>query len=40
MGDVYIIGSGMIKFGKYLERGIKDLTGEAAMTVHILERAG
>lgn len=26
---VYIIGVGMNKFGKYLERGIKDLTGEA-----------
>ncbi len=30
MGDrVYIIGVGMIKFGKYLEKGIKVLTGEA-----------
>ena len=29
MGDgVYIIGVGMIKFGKYLHRGIKQLTGE------------
>jgi acetyl-CoA acyltransferase len=27
--DVYIIGAGMIKFGKYLEKGIKVLTGEA-----------
>lgn len=27
--NVYIIGSAMIKFGKYLERSIKDLTGEA-----------
>lgn len=27
--DVYIIGSGMIKFGKYLERSMKDLTREA-----------
>ena len=27
--DVYIIGVGMIKFGKYLDRGIKALTGEA-----------
>ncbi|MBN2177832.1 MAG: thiolase family protein [Deltaproteobacteria bacterium] len=27
-GKVYIIGTGMIKFGKYLERSIKDLTGE------------
>lgn len=26
--DVFIIGVGMIKFGKYLERGIKDLTGK------------
>lgn len=26
---VYIIGVGMIKFGKYLEKGVKDLTGEA-----------
>jgi len=26
---VYIIGVGMIKFGKYLEKGIKVLTGEA-----------
>lgn len=31
--SVYIIGVGMIKFGKYLEKGIKVLTGEA------LERA-
>ncbi len=27
--DVYIIGSAMVKFGKYLERSIKDLSGEA-----------
>ena len=27
--DVYVIGTGMIKFGKYLEKGIKTLTGEA-----------
>jgi len=27
--DVYIIGVGMIKFGKYLDKGIKALTGEA-----------
>jgi acetyl-CoA acyltransferase len=27
--DVYVIGVGMIKFGKYLDRGIKALTGEA-----------
>ena len=25
--DVYIIGAGMIKFGKFLERSIKDMTG-------------
>lgn len=27
--DVYIIGTAMTKFGKYLEKGIKKLTGEA-----------
>ena len=27
--SIYIIGVGMIKFGKYLEKGVKDLTGEA-----------
>ena len=27
--DVYIYGVGMNKFGKYLDKGIKDLTGEA-----------
>ena len=27
-GNVYIYGTSMIKFGKYLDRGIKDLTGE------------
>jgi acetyl-CoA acyltransferase len=27
--DVYIIGTGMTKFGKYLDKGIKALTGEA-----------
>jgi acetyl-CoA acyltransferase len=27
--NVYIVGVGMIKFGKYLEKGIKVLTGEA-----------
>jgi acetyl-CoA acetyltransferase len=27
--DVYIIGTAMTKFGKYLEKGIKTLTGEA-----------
>lgn len=32
-GDVYVIGTGMIKFGKYLERGVKDLTGEALRLV-------
>jgi acetyl-CoA acetyltransferase len=31
--NVYIIGVGMIKFGKYLERSIKDLTGEALQIV-------
>ena len=27
--NVYVIGVGMIKFGKYLEKGVKQLTGEA-----------
>ncbi|MCP4755739.1 MAG: thiolase family protein [Proteobacteria bacterium] len=27
--DIYILGAGMIKFGKWLEKGVKDLTGEA-----------
>jgi len=27
--NVYIIGAGMIKFGKHLEKGVKQLTGEA-----------
>jgi len=27
--NIYIIGSGMIKFGKYLDRSIKSLTGES-----------
>jgi len=27
--NIYIIGVGMIKFGKYLEKGVKDLAGEA-----------
>jgi acetyl-CoA acetyltransferase len=31
--NVYIIGVGMIKFGKYLEKGVKDLTGEALQSV-------
>ena len=31
--NVYIIGVGMIKFGKYLEKGVKDLTGEALQLV-------
>ena len=31
--NVYIIGVGMIKFGKYLEKGIKVLTGEALTEV-------
>lgn len=26
-GDIYIIGVGMIKFGKFLTRSIKDMTG-------------
>ena len=26
--DVYMIGVGMIKFGKFLERSIKDMTGQ------------
>jgi len=25
--DVYILGAGMIKFGKFLERSVKDMTG-------------
>jgi len=34
MGDnVYILGVGMIKFGKYLEKGVKDLTGETLQLV-------
>jgi len=32
-GDVYILGVGMIKFGKYLNRSVKDLTGEALRNV-------
>lgn len=31
--DVYIIGLGMMKFGKYLDRGIKSLTGEVLKLV-------
>jgi acetyl-CoA acetyltransferase len=31
--DVYILGVGMIKFGKYLDRSVKDLTGEALRNV-------
>jgi acetyl-CoA acetyltransferase len=31
--NVYIIGVGMIKFGKYLEKNIKDLTGETLRLV-------
>lgn len=27
--DIYVAGIGMIKFGKYLEKSIKDMTGEA-----------
>ena len=38
MRDVYVIGSHMIKFAKYLDKGIKEL---AALTVHgCLEDAG
>ena len=29
MRDVAIVGAGMIKFGKYPEKGIKDLVREA-----------
>ena len=31
--DIYIIGVGMIKFGKWLERDVKDLTREALENV-------
>jgi acetyl-CoA acetyltransferase len=31
--NVYIIGTGMTKFGKYLEKSVKDLTGEALKLV-------
>jgi acetyl-CoA acetyltransferase len=31
--DVYIIGVGMIKFGKFLERSVKDMTGEVLESV-------
>ena len=31
--DIYIIGIGMIKFGKWLERDVKDLTREALENV-------
>lgn len=33
MRDVYIVGAHTIKFGKYLDRSIKDLTAEAVMGV-------
>lgn len=36
--DVYILGTGMIRFSKYLEKGVKQLTGEALRLV--LEDAG
>lgn len=36
--DVYILGIGMIRFSKYLEKGVKQLTGEALRLV--LEDAG
>jgi len=50
MSEVYIIGIGMTKFAKHLDRNIKSLTREvldaggiigfeeAAMAIHILER--
>ena len=31
--NIYIIGVGMIKFGKYLDKSVKDLTGEALQEV-------
>ncbi len=31
--NVYILGVGMIKFGKYLQKSIRDMTGEALETV-------
>jgi len=31
--NIYIIGVGMIKFGKYLDKSVKDLTGEALRAV-------
>lgn len=31
--DIYIIGVGMIKFGKYLDKSVKDLTGEVLRAV-------
>jgi acetyl-CoA acetyltransferase len=31
--NIYIIGVGMIKFGKFLEKSVKDLTGEALQSV-------
>ena len=31
--NIYIIGVGMIKFGKYLDKSVKDLTGEALREV-------
>jgi len=31
--NIYIIGVGMIKFGKYLDKSVKDLTGEALRDV-------
>jgi acetyl-CoA acyltransferase len=33
MRDVYVVGAHTIKFGKYLERSIKDLTAEAVLGV-------
>ncbi|MBW1775932.1 MAG: hypothetical protein JRJ82_24180 [Deltaproteobacteria bacterium] len=31
--NIYVIGVGMIKFGKHLEKGIKQLTGDALKLV-------
>jgi len=31
--DIYITGVGMTKFGKYLNKSVKDLTGEALREV-------
>ena len=31
MRDVYILGTGMVKFGRYPDRDVPDLGGEAAL---------